>query len=44
MPSSASNVLQFDRFTLDLARGQLRAGDSVIELRLRRPMLPGGEH
>jgi adenylate cyclase len=32
MPSSASNVLQFDRFT-DRARGQLRAGDSVIELR-----------
>ena len=33
MPSSASNVLQFDRITLDRARGQVRAGDSVIELR-----------
>ena len=33
MPSTVSNVLQFDRFTLDRARGQLRAGDNVIELR-----------
>jgi adenylate cyclase len=33
MPSSASKVFQFDRFTLDLARGQLRADDNVIELR-----------
>ena len=30
MPGSASNVLQFDRFTLDLARGQLRADDRVL--------------
>src|SRR6516165_2944364 len=33
MPRSTSKVFQFDRFTLDLARGQLRADDNVIELR-----------
>jgi adenylate cyclase len=33
MPSRASNILRFDRFTLDRARSQLRVDDSVIELR-----------
>jgi adenylate cyclase len=33
MESFAVTVIRFDRFTLDLARGRLRAGDRDIELR-----------
>jgi DNA-binding winged helix-turn-helix (wHTH) protein len=33
MPSPARTALQFDRFTLDLARGSLRANDRGINLR-----------
>lgn len=33
MDHIAHRVLQFDRFTLDLARGCLRAGDQEIDLR-----------
>ena len=33
MPSSNQTYLRFERFTLDLARGRLRAGDRDIELR-----------
>ena len=33
MPSSNQTYLRFERFTLDFARGRLRAGDRDIELR-----------